>query len=220
MYCGYVTGEKMDYALGSNHPYPGRCTIFVSEGKNISITGPFVTGPKFGSPGDYYHHNTPLRSSVTTKNAGPMDKYGMSNYPCKINIEDGSECAPEPDEMCSTSNQTFSDCEAACYTLKNSSGCYDPCVMDCCTTGNSDPNYLESHMAECEVDECLAGIPGDCTTYKAEDAVRHSPDTLHWSTSSLFLASLAQGTIMPTRKGIVHGISSGQCPRLSRPQPP
>ena len=101
----------------------------------------------------------------------------MSNYPCKINIEEGTGCAPEPDEMCGESSQSLSDCQAACSALMSSSGCYDPCVMDCCIMGNSDPDYLEGHMMGCHVDECASGIPGPCTTYEAEDVTTLAEST-------------------------------------------
>ena len=38
MYCGYTTGKYSSYALGSNHPYSGRCALCVSS-KNILNPG-------------------------------------------------------------------------------------------------------------------------------------------------------------------------------------
>ena len=43
MYCAYIMGKYSSYGLGAkgDHPYPGRCTMFVSS-SNITVTGPFV----------------------------------------------------------------------------------------------------------------------------------------------------------------------------------
>ena len=163
MYCGFMTG-KYDQGRGVNSLYPGRCTIFVSS-RNITIQGPF-NNPYEQDPND--HHNTPYIGTAHWKKGKAYKFHGMTNYPCKINIEAG--CAPEPEEMCEESSQSHSDCQAACSELTSDSGCYDPCVMDCCATGNSDPEYLESHMMGCYVSGCLAGLPGPCTIYEAEDA--------------------------------------------------
>ena len=112
IFCGFRTGK---YArLGANTPYPGRCTMFVSDAP-ITLVDYNVGG---GS-----------------HNAGPYKNFGLTERPCNTNID--QDCAPDTDEQCAASGMSKSDAQNACSNIIDcSSGgsSKDDCAYDVCAT--------------------------------------------------------------------------------------